>query len=369
MRVERTAARIWCVLLAAGVAVTLVGACSKKPSAAKPAATAGDARTVRVARVEARPMEGGLTASGLLVSREEAAVNSDLTGYRVAKVYFDQGAWVKAGQPLVQLDDSLLRAQIAQQAAQTEQAQEQARRVSGLDNEGVLSAEQISTRRLQAKAAEAALAELKERQAHMTIRAPVGGLILEKNVRPGDIASAGGATPMYRMVRDGLVELNAEVAEDDLGRIRPGDPVQVTLPDGSSVTGDVRLVDPLVDAQNKLGHVRVRLPVRANLRPGGFGRGAFVGVSLAANAVPETAVRFDADGASVVVVGADNRVTQVPVKTGRRSGGYVELLQGPPTGSRVLSRAAAFVLPGDLVRPLEGSEPATAPATASVRAH
>ena len=68
------------------------------------------------------------------------------------------------------------------------------------------------------------------------------------------------------------------------------------------------------------------------------------------------------DGASVVVVGADSRVRQVPVKTGRRSGGYVELLSGPPAGSRVLWRAAAFVLPGDLVNPIEGPEPAPAPA-------
>jgi len=148
MKVERTAARIWCVLLTAGVAVTLIGACSKKPSGPKPAAanqSAGDARTVRVARVESRPMEGGLTASGLLISREEAAVTSDLSGYRVAKVYFDQGAWVKAGQPLVQLDDSLLRAQIAQQAAQTEQAQEQAKRVAGLDSEGVAATSEAAT--------------------------------------------------------------------------------------------------------------------------------------------------------------------------------------------------------------------------------
>jgi HlyD family secretion protein len=366
MRVEPTAARVWGVLAAAAIALTLAGACSKKPGA-KPAAAAaarqGDARTVRVARVESRPMEGGLTASGLLVSREEAAVTSDLSGYRVAKVFFDQGAWVKAGQPLVQLDDSLLRAQIAQQAAQTEQAQEQARRVVGLENEGVLSAEQISTRRLQAKAAEAALAELKERQAHMTIRAPVSGFLLERNVRPGDLASAGAANPMFRMVRDGLIELNAEVAEDDLGRIKPGDPVKVTLPDGSVVGGHVRLIDPLVDSQTKLGHVRVLLPVRSDLRPGGFGRGAFTGVSNAM-AVPETAVRYDADGASVVVVGADNRVSQVPVKTGRRSGGYVELQQGPPAGSRVLWRAAAFVLPGDLVRPIEGPEPPSVPARA-----
>jgi HlyD family secretion protein len=251
---------------------------------------------------------------------------------------------------------------VAQQAAQTEQAQDQAKRVQGLDNEGVLSAQDIVTRRLQAKAQEAALAEMQVREAHMTIRAPVSGLVLEKNVRPGDIATAGGGTPMFRMVRDGLVELNAEVAEDDMAKVHVGDPVQVTIPDGAVVTGHVRLIDPQVDSQTKLGRVRVLLPVRSDLRPGGFGRATFVAVSTASRVVPETAVRYDADGASVVVVGSDNRVNEVPVKTGRRSGGYVELLSGPAVGAVVLERAAAFVLPGDLVHPIWGDEPATAQA-------
>ena len=357
MKVERTAGRVWCALLALAVTAVAVGSCGRKPPSGHRTATPADARVVRVMRLESRPLQGSLSASGVLVSREEAAVGSDLTGYRVAKVYFDQGAWVRQGQPLVQLDDSLLRAQINQAEAQAEQAANQAKRVSGLDNQGVLSAEQIETRRIQARVEAAALADLKTREAHMTIRAPVGGLLLERNVRPGDIASSGGATPMFRMVRDGLVELNADVDEADFLHIRVGDPVAVTLPDASVIQGSVRLLDPEVDPQTKLGHVRVKLPVRPDLRPGGFGRATFTGTTTAARTVPEIAIRYDADGASVMVLGADNRVSQVAIKTGRRSGGFVELLQGPPAGSLVLLGAASFVLPGDVVKPVEVTDP------------
>ena len=352
MRLEKPAARVWCVVLTIAVLTTAVTACGKRPQGPRASAAPQQARAAVVVQVQPKAMQGGLTASGLLVSREEAAVGSDLAGYRIDKVYFEQGAWVRQGQPLIQLDDSLLRAQIAQQAATTEQAQNEAKRVSGADIQGVLSAEQIDTRRLTAKAQEAALDQLKTREAHMTIRAPVSGVILERNVRPGDISSAGGATPMFRMVRDGLVELNAEVAEDDMARLHIGDAAAVTLPDGAVVQGRVRLIDPQVESQTKLGHVRVAMPVRADLRPGGFGRATFTGVSTAASAVPETAVRYDADGASVAVVDSDNKVRIQSVKTGSRSGGYVELLQGPPAGSWVLLRAASFVLPGDLVKPI-----------------
>jgi HlyD family secretion protein len=370
MKLEKTAGRVWCALTVISVAATGLSSCGRPHGppggAAAQSAPRGAARAVRVALVESRSLEGGLTASGNLVSREEAAVNSDISGYRVARVNFEQGAWVKAGQPLVELDDTLLRAQIEEAAAQAEQADFQARNVQGLDNQGVLSAEQIQTRRITARMQDAALQDLKTREAHMTIRAPVSGFILERNVRPGDIATAASATPMFRMVRDGLVELNAEVNEADFGGIHLGDPVKVTLPDSAVVDGKVRLIDPQVDATTKLGHVRIQLPVRQDLRPGGFARATFEGASVAQRAVPEIAIRYDADGASVMVVGADDRVTQVPVKTGRRSGGYVELVEGPSVGSRVLLGAASFVLSGDKVKPVNDPS-APAPASAQGR--
>jgi len=340
-------------VIAIGLAVTALAGCQKKPDPAGPS----DSRAVRVARVESRAMAGGMKASGVFISREEAAVGTDITGYRVASVAVDQGAWVRKGQPLVMLDDSLLRAQIDQAKAQALQAEDQAKRVAGLDNAGVLSEEQIETRRIQAKVSLAALQDLQVRESHMIVRAPVSGLVLERNVRPGDIASAGSSTPMFRMARDGLIELNAEVAEGDMAHIRVGDTAVVTLPSGAEVSGHVRLIDPQVDATTKLGHVRVLLPVRPDLRPGGFGRATFSGLSQANLTVPEQAIRYDADGASVMVVGADNKVTQVPVRTGRRAAGIVELVQGPAAGSRVLLGAASFVLPGDLVKPIEGGAP------------
>jgi HlyD family secretion protein len=78
-------------------------------------------------------------------------------------------------------------------------------------------------------------------------------------------------------------------------------------------------------------------------------------------AVPEAAVRYDADGASVMVVQANNRVKRVPVRTGLRGSGLVELVEGPPAGTRVVASAASFLLDGDVVKPTEGAaQPAAA---------
>lgn len=346
-------------------AIQLAG-CQKASASADSHARAPQAREVNVVRVGVRTLTGQLRASGLLVSREEADVGSELTGYRVAAVFVEQGATVAKGQPLAQLDDALLRSQVLQQRAilaeqqvAAKQAADQAARVKGLDNQGVLSEEQIVQRRFAAASAQAAsdaaaaqLADLETREARMVIRAPVAGLVFERNVHPGDV-TGGGATPMFRIARDSLVELAAEVPEADLSHIHAGDPAQVVLPDAATISGVVRLVDPTIDAQTKLGKVRIRLPVRPDLRPGGFGRATFSSARRDVVSVPETAVRYDADGASVMVVGPDDRVRQVSVRTGERSAGFVELVTGPAPGTPVVLGAAVFVLPGDRVRPIE----------------
>ncbi len=336
------------------------------------------ARAVTVVPIGSQPLTGSVSASGPLVPREEAAVSAEIAGYRVARVLVEPGAYVRAGQTLAVLDGALLQSQLQQQQAalaqaevQAEQAASQAARVEGLEGQGVLSNEQIEQRQFQARTAEAqvraqaaGLADLRARQARLSVSAPVSGLVLARNVRPGD-QSGAGSTPWFVIARDGLIELQAEVSEADLARIRPGQSVQVTLQNGETVLGKVRLVSPQVNAQTQLGTVWISLPNRPSIRAGGFASADFQGGGADALTVPETAVRYDGDGASVMVVGEDNRVKRVAVSTGARGGGLVELVRGPPAGSLVVESAGSFLLENDLVRPVrktaEGAAAAPAP--------
>ena len=357
------------------VATFALAGCGKKPVAKE--TDTQRARAVRVVVVEPRAIIGSLTGSGVLLPREEAAVLPEVNGYRVARVLADVGQYVRAGQTLVQLDGALIAAQVEQQAAlsaqaaiQAEQAEAQAARVKGLDGQGVMSQEQIDQRRFQARATRAtanaqaaAYRDARTRAGKLAVSSPVSGLVLERNVRPGDLA-AGGATPWFRIAQGGQIELLAELSEEDMARVRRGQRASVVLSTGSSAEGYVRIVSPQVNPQSKLGTVRISLPVRADIRSGGYGRALFadaVGQSLA---VPETAVRYDADGSSVMVVGPDNRVKRVAVTTGPRGSGLVALVKGPPQGSRVVLNAAAFLLDGDAVRPIEGPVPAAKLASA-----
>ncbi len=349
------------VALCLGLALAGSG-CGRK---AKPVVSpTANARAVTLAVVENRAIEGGLTASGVLVPREDTAILPDVTGYRVARVLTDEGEWVRAGQPLAQMDDSLLRAQVdqqvalaAQQRVAAERAEADAARVKGIDAEGLLSQEQAAARRFAARnaraaavAQDAAAAAMREREAHMVVRAPYAGLVIERNVRQGDLSGVG-TTAWFRIAKDGQVELAADVAESALSKLHPGVPAKVTLADGTEVTGSVRLVSPRVDTSTKLGRVRIALPVRPEVRSGGFAKASFSGVTHPSRAVPETAVRYDADGAAVLVVDANNRVARVAVTTGQHGEGFVELLTGPPAGARVVAKASAQLTPGDYVKP------------------
>lgn len=351
------------LVFAAALAFGLA-ACNKPET---PAA-AQSARTVSVVRIEMKPIAGGIVTSGVLVPRNQVEISPDLAGYRVSKLYVDEGDWVKAGQPLIEMDASILKAQLDQQIAlarQSEAAADQrdaeAARVVGLDKQGVLATEQVSDRRFTAQTARAGAAaqlaaadEMRTRLAHLTIRAPVSGQIIQRSVNLGDI-SAGNGSQWLLMAEDGQIELNADVAEADFDKMRPGLKAKVTLADDQVVDGVVRLVSPRVDATTRLGKVRISLPVRADIRSGGYARASFIDLSRNVATVPETAVRYDANGASVMVVGADGKVSQQPVRTGERGGGYVELLSGPPPGSVVVAKAGAQLLAGDIVKPDWGS--------------
>jgi len=361
------------------VAGTLgLAACHKTP--APVASESSQARTVRVVQVAPHLLAGALTASGPLIAREEAAVIPEVTGYRVARVLVEEGAVVIQGQTLAQLDGALIRGQLDQQAAlaaqarvQAEQAEAEAARVKGLDGQGVLSQEQIDQRRFAARAARAnaeaqaaALRDLQTRSGKLAVTAPVAGLVLERTVRPGDLSSSGATTPWFRIARDGEIELEAQLSDTALPRVRPGQPVSVRLSDGTQVKGVVRLVSPSVDPQTRLGDVRIRLPSNRDIRSGGFAQATFTEAVTPVAAVPESAIRYDAEGSSVMVVGADNRVHQTPIKTGARAGGFVELVSGPPLNARVLEKAASLVLPGDKVKPLPA--PTAAPAASARKA-
>jgi len=235
---------------------------------------------------------------------------------------------VKQGQAMAKLDDALLQAQIAQaeaslatQKANVDFKKNQLERAVSLEKEGAFSKELLEQRKAETASAEAALLssqaavnEMKVREARMVLRAPVAGVVLQRTIRPGDISASVGASPYFRIASNGLIELDAELPDAKLSLMHEGTPATVTLTTGETVQGKVRFVSPRVDANTSLGRARIALPYNKSLRPGSFAEAHFNGAASDALTVLASAVRYESGGPSVMLVGDDNKVRQVPVK-------------------------------------------------------
>lgn len=355
-------------ILPLGLSLTLMTGCSKEPEAVDTHTKEVSVRTVSVDTVALRPMTGNVTASGLLLPHEEVAVGSEISGYRVAELLVDEGATVKKNQVLARLDPSLLLAKIAQAEASLAQARTsalQARaesdRLKGFKDIGAFSEEEIATRVAKAenaeagvKVAQAQLSDLQTQKQRMEVRSPVNGFVLERLVRLGDVS--GSSQPMFRLASNSLIELDAEVPEDNLATITIGQEATAILPSGVELKGQVRLLSPRIDPQTKLGRVRIQLPTHPELRAGGYAKAVFGQVSTPVPVVPEKAVQFEASGSLLIVIDNNNLARRVAIETGARNEGFVEIKNGPAVGTRVALGGGAFLLDGDLVNPINKTE-------------
>lgn len=360
--------------------LTLLAACGGgKEDEAKKAqaeqATAGQTVTAATASFASLPRK--VSASGSVSAWEEVPVGAETGGLTAVNLYVDEGSYVRQGQPLVQMNDVLLRAQLRQQQAAVQTAQaNQARddaalsRSQQLKERGFLSQASLDTALANQRAsaanvasAQASLSETQTRLNQATIRAPVSGLIISRSVTKGQIISAG--TELFRMVRDGRLELDAQVPEADLGLVRAGQGAVISSQQTTGpIGGRVRIVTPQVDPQTRLGIARVALNPGSGLRPGMFARADIDVGSAPAMTVPAAAVVFREGKPGVYLIAANNTVRFTPVVTGDRAGQTVIIASGLQSGARVVVQGAGFLGDGDHVT-ISAAAPApaaTAPA-------
>ncbi len=340
-----------------------------------PAADAGSARpaltvTITALRAESWPVE--LTANGSIEAWQEIVIGSEVSGLRLAEVAVDVGDRVHAGQLLARLDDETVRAGLAQtRAALTEaeamlaEARANARRAGTLGKGGALSAQQLEQYRTAEQTAlarvdvqRARLQTEERRLAWTRIVAPVDGTVAVRAATPGSIVHPGAE--LFRLIRDGRLEWRAEMPDGPLARIEAGQRAQLITAGGAPVEGRVRIVAPTVDPHTRMGLVYVDLPPTAAVRAGTFARGRIVLDHTPAQTLPQTAVSLRDGFAIVFRVDDDDRVVQTKVRTGRRVGDRVEIVDGLEADARVVETGAGFLVDGDRVHVVAASPAARA---------
>jgi multidrug efflux pump subunit AcrA (membrane-fusion protein) len=137
---------------------------------------------------------------------------------------------------------------------------------------------------------------------------------------------------------------------EQLARIRPGHTAQVQLPGGEAVEGVVRMLGPTFDPNTRMALVYVDLPETGAAQAGMYAHGEIRVDTTPALTVPFSAVVLRDGHSYVFEVGADRRVRQLKVTTGRRAENRVEILGGLPADASVVESGGAFLNDGDSVR-------------------
>ena len=368
-----------------------------------------EAADVKTATVTAQTGGGAapgavLNASGYVTARRRATVSSKVTG-KVLEVHVEEGQAVRRGQVLARLDDSQVRASLAVAQAQLGSAkkaaaEDQARlreaelnldRRRQLLKEKVIGRAELDESEAQVESLKARI-ELASQQvqvassqinaiqtdlADMVVRAPFDGVAISKDAQPGEMispVSAGGGftrTGICTIVDMLSLEIEVDVSESYINRVRPGQPVEAVLDAYPDWRIPAQVITTVPSADRQKATVRVRIgfergedqtpekkPAGRSARPKASQQEldsrilpdmgvkvSFLNERTAPTAtdapprarflVPKNAVRTQ-NGASVVFVVQGDRVERRAVRLGVEDKGQIEIVSGINAGERVV---------------------------------
>ena len=357
------------------------------PAAAGPSVSVTQAQTTEIVQ--------SVVVSGSVVARDEILVAPEVDGLAIIELLAQEGDKVAEGQVLARLSRVTLdvqkaqndaqiaraealmaqaRAQIAEADANLVQANNAFDRTKALRESGNTSVETFDQRAAAARSGQAransarqalaiasadlALAQAQGKDiavklARTEIKASRAGVVSRRTARLGAMASVLPQTdPLFRIIADGAVELEAQVAEVELPKLKLGQGVEVT-PAGANdaLAGTIRLIMPEVDKASRLGRVLVALDGNPPVAIGSFARGIIETGRKRAVTLPLSAITYNRAGATVQSV-KDGKVTTKPVMLGLVGHGRAEIVSGIAEGETVVARAGTFVRDGDIVTPV-----------------
>jgi membrane fusion protein, multidrug efflux system len=359
-------------LLVSGCLVVMAACGTQETPRAKAPEAKPAGESVAAATVE---WPGEYEATGTVRARTATAIASKAMGY-VQQVHAAVGDRVAEGQTLVtidarELDVNVRRADagrataesgvpeveqaIAGAKANLDLAQSTFRRMEDLAAKKSISAQEFDEASARLKAAQAAYDMALSRRAQLQakiaqaeeerkaariareyaeVKAPFAGVVTEKTVEPGTLASPG--VPLMTLEREGGYRLEAAVEESRIAGVRAGQTVRVAL-EGCNQDARVSEIVPAVDAASRSYTVKIDLaPAKgcANLRTGMFGRAIFPVAARTVLAIPANAIVEQGQLQSVMVVENGTAHSRL-ITAGLRRGDSVEVISGLQAGERV----------------------------------
>jgi RND family efflux transporter MFP subunit len=331
---------------------------------APPLVTVGRENIAVAATTELR---SGPPISGSLEPDQSATVRAEVGG-TVLRTHFREGDRVKQGALLARLEDAAIRdaALSARSGVRSAQAaldlvQRNLERTEQLSQAGAVADRDLESARVSATNAEGALADAKARLAsaeqqlgHASVRAPFAGIVSARQADEGDVVQVGAS--LYSIVNPATLRLEANVPVEQVGRLRPGTPVEFTVSGfDRRFNGRIDRVNPVVDSNTRQVRIYASIPNADGALVGGLhAQGRVATEEKRAVAVPLSAVD-DRGPAPTVHRLSGGQVVETRVKLGMRDevAELVEISAGVAAGDTLLLGSAQGVAPGSRVRVLQ----------------
>lgn len=299
-------------------------------------------------------------AIGTLRADEAVMIRPEIAG-RIDRIAFDEGQSVKKGALLATLDAAETRALVASSRAQAGLDKQRLERAADLQKKGFISQQALDEMQSNYARSAAKLREDEAKLAKSEIRAPFSGVAGLRQVSEGAYVAAG--TDIARLEKIDQLKLDFRVPETYFARLKSGLAVSVAVDAFPQATfpGKIYAIEPAVDEQTRtvLARARVANP-QIKLRPGMFARVQLtLGVRENAVWIPEEAIVPRGQDSFVFRV-VDGKAELVPVQTGTRKVGEVEIMKGIAAGDVVVTEGTQRLVPGMQVSIIPSAKPAAA---------
>lgn len=321
------------VTMAVGTGAYLFVPDSSNPSGRTPAANAAGNATERGIAVEAqrvsiRDVIDDIHAVGTLRPNESLFVAPEIAG-RVAKIHFNEGEKVKAGDVLLELDSAILRAEMAKARSDLALAKANYDRANTLASQGNASLRARDEGQAAYLAAQANLTLAEARLQKATLTAPLSGMIGLRNVSVGAFISPGDK--LVELSDTDTLKVDFRVPELHLANLKPGQSIRITadaIPN-REFEGTIFAIDPTVDINGRAIRVRARVPnADGALSPGLFARVKIIVEQRAGAIMVSESALFPELGKLWVYRVVDGKAHRAEVIVGQRQPGSVEIRSG-----------------------------------------
>lgn len=309
-------------------------------------ATRGHSTTVETVPARTGEAVELVYATGYVEAEEPVTVAARLTA-PVARVLVEEGQRVRRGQALAILEDSEQRASAAQAAATERGASLDAQRKLALANKGWVTRAVRDQALASSAAARAAAAAASARLGQTVIRAGIDGVVLKRDVEPGDLAVP--SRPLFLLGDPARLRITATADERDVPRLRVGQSALMSSDafPGHIFKGHVREITPGGDPTQRAFRVRLALDDAGTPPP--------IGLTLEVNIVTARVPRALLVPASALVDGAvwtvdDGRARRRSVKSGIVGSEAVQIVAGIAAGAPVIAKPQAGIAEGQRVR-------------------